>query len=152
MNNKQLKRLAEKHFYLGKELTPEETFLLENSKYKSIVKKETKFSKMLEQYSYGEQEQPFKVKYTKRRRMSSPGIDKSVVRDLVDDIEDKFNLGIENPSPGKYDSINVDEVKQFIQQYADKNLFDGNMLREVKDIMDSETVYDILHKLYTLEM
>jgi hypothetical protein len=152
MNNKQLKRLAEKHFYLGRKLTPEESFLLENSKYKSIVKKESKFSKMLEQYSFGEQEQPFKVKYTKRRRMSIPGIDKSIVRDLVDDIEDKFNIGIENSSPAKYDSVNVDEVKQFIQQYADKNLFDGNMLREVKDVMDSETVYDILHKLYTLEM
>jgi hypothetical protein len=152
MNKKQLKRLAEKHFYLGKKLTPEESFILENSKYKNIVKKETKFSKMLEQYSYGEQEQPFKVKYTKRRRMAIPGIDKSVVRDLVDDIEDRFNLGIENSSPGKYNNVDVNEVKQFIQQYADKNLFDGNMLREVQDVMNSETVYDVLHKLYTLEM
>jgi len=151
IKEKNLKRLAEQHFFLGKKLTPEETFLLENSKYKSIVKKERKFNKMLEQYNYGEQEEPFRPRTVKRRRMYTPGIDKRAINDLVDDIEDKYNLGIENPSPSKYEAANVNEVKQFIQQYADKNVLDGTTSREIKDVLDSDSVYTILHKLYSLQ-
>lgn len=151
IKEKQLKRLAEQHFFLGKKLTPNEAFLLESSKYKGIVKKERKFSKMLEQYSFGEQEEPFKPRTVKRKRMYTPGIDKLVINDLVDDIEDKYNLGIENPSPSKYAAVNVDELKQFIQQYADKNVFDGTTSQEIKDVLDSDSVYTILHKLYSLQ-
>lgn len=151
IKEKNLKRLAEQHFFLGKKLTPEETFLLENSKYKGIVKKETKFAKMLEQYSYGEQEETFKPRTSKRRRMYTPGIDKAVINDLVDDIEDKYNLGIENPSPSKYEGVKLEDIKQFIQQYADKNVLDGTTSREIKDVLDSDSVYTILHKLYSLQ-
>jgi len=151
IKEKQLKRLAEQHFFLGKKLTPNEAFLLESSKYKGIVKKERKFGKMLEQYSFGEQEEPFKPRTVKRKRMYTPGIDKSVINDLVDDIEDKYNLGIENPSPSRYEAVNVDELKQFIQQYADKNVLDGTTSQEIKDVLDSDSVYTILHKLYSLQ-
>lgn len=151
IKEKLLKKLAEQHFFLGKKLTPDEAFLLENSKYKGIVKKETKFTKMLEQYSIGEQEEPFKPRTVKRKRMYTPGIDKTVINDLVDDIEDKYNLGIENPSPSKYQAVNVEELKQFIQQYADKNILDGATSREIKDVIDSDSVYTILHKLYSLQ-
>lgn len=151
IKEKNLKRLAEQHFFLGKKLTPEETFLLENSKYKNIVKRDTKFSKMLEQYNYGEQEEPFKPRTVKRKRMYTPGIDKKAINDLVDDIEDKYNLGIDNPSPAKYQTVNLDEVKQFIQQYADKNILDSSTAREIADVVDSDSVYTILHKLYSLQ-
>lgn len=151
IKEKNLKRLAEQHFFLGKKLTPEETFLLENSKYKSIVKKDSKFSKMLEQYNYGEQEEPFKPRTVKRRRMYTPGVDKRTINDLVDDIEDKYNLGIENASPSKYKAVNVDEIKQFIQQYADKNVLDSTTSREITNVLDSDSVYTILHKLYSLQ-
>lgn len=151
IKEKNLKRLAEQHFFLGKKLTPEETFLLENSKYKGIVKKDGKFSKMLEQYNYGEQEEPFKPRTVKRRRMYTPGVDKRTINDLVDDIEDKYNLGIENASPSKYKAVNVDEVKQFIQQYADKNVLDSTTSREITNVLDSDSVYTILHKLYSLQ-
>lgn len=151
IKDKKLKELAEQHFFLGKKLTPEETFLLENSKYKNLVKKDTKFTKMLEQYNYGEQEEPFKPRTVKRKRMFTPGVDKKAINDLVDDIEDKYSLGIENPSPAKYQAVNVDDVKQFIQQYTDKNILDSATAREIIDVLDSDSVYTILHKLYSLQ-
>lgn len=153
MNKKQLKKLAEQHFYLGRSLTPEQKFLLESSKYKKIVKnKNTKFNKVMEQFSnFIEEEPQFKPRYVKRKRMAVPGINKSNINDLVDDIEEKYNLGIENPSHTKYQSVDLEDLKQFITQFADKNVFDRPTQLEINDVLDSDSVYTILHKLYSLQ-
>jgi len=153
MNNKQLKKLAEQHFYLGKTLTPQEKFLLESSKYKKIVKnKNTKFNKVMEQYSnFLEEEPQFKPRYVKRKKMFVPGINKDNINDLIDDIEEKYNLGIENPSPAKYNNVDLEDVKHFITQFAEKNVFDKPTQLEINDVLDSDSIYTILHKLYSLQ-
>lgn len=153
MNKKQLKQLAEQHFYLGRKLTAQEKFLLENSKYKNVIKNNnTRFGKIMEQYSdyYGEEEPKFEIRTVKRKRMFTPGIDRNNVKELIDEVEEKFNLGIENPDFRKYSGVNMDELKLFIQQYADKNIMSHATQHEINEILDSDSAITILHKLYSL--
>ena len=154
MKDKLAKQLAEKHFFYGKKLSPAQKTLVENSKYANVLRKEqtSKFSSLFEQaVENTEENKPFKPRMVKRRRFTTPWVDKLVIKDLSDDIEEKYNLGINNPDPSKFSKVNLDELKQFIKTYAARNVFENNTQAEIDNILASDSVYTILHKLYSLQ-
>lgn len=153
MNKKQLKKLAEDHYYTGKKLTPEEVFLLEQSKYKGIVKKESNFKKIFEYFAtpYKEEENSYTAPLRKWKRMRMPSLNRRGVGSLIDEIEEKYGLGIENFSLTKYDTVNLEELKSFIKEYLDKNVLDTTTEKEINDALDSDTVYMLLYKLHSLQ-
>lgn len=140
-----LKRLAEQHYYTGEELSLEEKKLLENSKYKNIIETQTKFDKLTESYL---DKKPLNSNRG-IKRMRATGIDRKAIERLVDFVEEEFNLGIENDSLTKFSDIKLEEVKKYVRQYIDKNIFDDTTTDEINDILSSsDSIYTLLHKLY----
>jgi hypothetical protein len=149
MNDKQLKHLAEQHFFLGKRLTLEEAVLLKNSKYKNVVKAKDKFTSLYEEATEDTLPPPRKRDRSYRHHFCT-NVNKRDIADLVDEIEIEFNLDIDNISPDKYKQVNLDNMKQFISSYAGKNIMDDNTQCVIDEITRPEsTIVDILHTLYT---
>jgi len=148
-----IKILAEKHFFQGKKLTAKEKFILENSKYRDLVDhtkvKDLEFNKILEEVGI-ETETEFKPKTYKRFRMGCPGVDKRAIMELVNDIERSFNLGIDNGNPMKYDSVNLQSLKQYIQDFSNKNVFDSGTKCEIDQVLKCDDVYDVMLRLYSV--
>ena len=163
-NLKAIKRLAEKHFYGGKKLTTKEQFLVENSPFAGVLRRDsnnTSFYKILEQYGMDNNvnltdtkpvtrtvEKPYKPRYYNL-------INKQYLRDLIDDVEDKFNLGVYNKSLYKFEGINVGVLKDFINQHCMGNLIDKEYpgtCKQISEIIDTEdNAYDLMYKLYSLQ-
>lgn len=159
---KKLKKLAEKHFYRGKSLTKEERFILENSRFADLVKKDKSdfsFYKILEQYgeqnnipTLTEQEprtRPFKKGYL------NMGVNKRYLNELIDDIEEEFNLGVFNRSLYKYETIDLERLKQYIDYHCQKNMIDkeypGTCSMLTRVIEDQDSVYDVMYNLYAMQ-
>jgi hypothetical protein len=151
MNKYKIKRLAEQYHYFDKKLTPEERYILENSKYKSILKKESAFDKQLERYTLNEQEEAPVQTVKKRRRMAMLNISRGTISRLIDDVEDQFNLDILSQNASRYNAVNIEELKQYIKDYADKNIYDNYTKREIEKVLEGDSVHSILHRLYSLE-
>lgn len=151
MNKYKIKRLAEQYLYFDKKLTPEERYILENSKYKSILKRESTFDKRLERYTLNEQEETPVQTVKKRRRMTMPNISRGIISRLIDDVEDQFNLDILSQNANRYSAVNIEELKQYIKDYADKNIYDYYTIREIEKVLEGDSARSILHRLYSLE-
>jgi hypothetical protein len=154
MNAKQLKNLAEAHVFTGRELTDEEYNLLKESKYAKVVTRKTVFDKLLENALPGEEvTHELPAAYQKRRYAGfSFGADKHAVDDLIDMIEDRFDLGVENTSTRKYANVNVDELKNFILKHDDEEGIDSGTVEHIHRIINKPNadVYSILKGLYAL--
>ena len=96
------------------------------------------------------------------RKIESPyrpryynAINKSYLRDLIDDVEEKFNLGTYNRSLYKFEDINIDMLKEFISQHCARNLMDKEYpgtCKQISEIVDGEdNAYDLMYKLYSLQ-
>lgn len=159
---KKLKKLAEKHFYRGKDLTKEERFVLENSQFAGLVKldkSDFSFYKILEQY--GEQNnipslteakpatKPFKRGYL------NMGVNKRYLDELIDDVEEEFNLGVFNRSLYKYESVDLERLKQYIDYHCQKNMIDkeypGTCKMLTNIIEKEDSVYDVMYSLYAMQ-
>lgn len=148
MNDKQLKHLAEKHFFLGKKLTIQEESALRSSKYADIVKVKSSFESLYEQV-IDDAPAPRQRKKSYKHHFYT-GVNKRDLIDLLDDIEMEFDLDINNGSPNKYASIDLQELKQFILRYASKNLLDDTTQAVVNKITTPEaSITDIFHTLYS---
>ena len=161
---RKIKKLAEKHFYCGKSLTDKERFLVENSPFADVLrpdKKNATFYKVLEQYGMENNvnltdnrpvtrtvEKPYKPRYYN-------SINKGYLRELIDDVEEKFNLGTYNRSMYKFEGINVDLLKEFINQHCARNMIDREYpgtCKQITEVTDEEdNAYDLMYKLYSLQ-
>jgi hypothetical protein len=148
VNKKEIKLLAEQHYFGGKVLTTEEYGILKGSKYHSIVKPIDEFTQLVEDVITGEAGRR-KICRRSRRYNFAAGLDKRSLKDLVDEIEEKFDLDINNSSPSKYRKVEIESFKRFIQEYTDRNIFDDNTKSYITGLLDPKsTVYSILDSLY----
>jgi hypothetical protein len=154
MNAKQLKILAEAHFFTGKELTDEEYNSLKESKYSHLVKRGINFDKLFE-YALPTNEENHELPkvYQKRRYAGfNIGVNKNDIDHLIDMIEDRFDLGVDNTSTKKYANVNVDELKSFILKHGDDEGLGNNTTEHIQRIINKPgvDVYDIMKRLYAL--
>jgi hypothetical protein len=126
---KALKRLAEAYVELEIPLTESEFYALKNSKYKNLLKEESyksSFDKIMESWSSddGDEDEGYVNKrnyplgHSHRYNVNTY---RELVKDLIDEIEEHFGIGIENEDLDKSDKIHLHELKQFIKYYIIKN-------------------------------
>jgi hypothetical protein len=162
MNKKELKRLAEDYFLKGKKLTDEERNILKESKYAKILKENTpSFNAVLETalptatVEDYEDEAPYRPFKSEKKLYShfNTGLQRNIIRDLGDEIDDAFNLDITNFSPSKFREIDVNSLKQFIKDYADKHAFDKFTKQHLHEIAEdkSEDPVRILYRIYSVK-
>jgi len=124
MNNKlTLKRLAEEHHFANRELTEEQYSLLKSSKYATVLKEpNTQFENVLENVFPGAEveEKPVELFDSDYAHYHSPfyvHVDRHFIDGLVDNVKDKYNLGVENRKTSKYEDVDLHELKSFIKDY-----------------------------------
>jgi hypothetical protein len=151
----QLKRLADRYFFSKASLTKQEKTLLENSKYSHIIEEDSdsKLDSLIKRVNGGESfnleneySNPKKVK--KSNAYSS--LDKNELKNLVDGIDLEFHLDLSNPSPFKYNKVDVQKLKDFIRKSI--NLYMNCMFTTeyVNNIINNDSLEstEILGRLY----
>lgn len=161
---KKLKKLAEKHFYKNRTLTKQERFLLENSPFAGSIradKRDYSFYKVLEQFGEvsdipelaenNEKESPKKY----RRQFVNSNVNRAYLSELIDDLEEEFGLGVFNRSLYKYEGVDFNRLKKFIDYHCKKNMIDKGYpatCSTLSMIMDaSNDAYDLMYRLYALQ-
>jgi len=149
MKEKEIKKLATEHYYFGKNLTLKERNLLRKTKYKRLIKEDNMFDQIFEN-ALATSEAPKEFEPAKSIPMTNHSkVNKTVVRDLVDQIEKKFNLDIDNPSPRKYLDVNLANLKSYIENYANQEAIN----QETEDFLlgcvrGAKTPMSVMHHLY----
>ena len=154
--DKKIKRLAEKYYYGNHKLTSKQRTILENSKYSKLLgtKREYhEFDKILENFeassniesgALSEQPVPKKAKfYMFQTKLAE-------LKDLIDEVEDTFFLGLENFGLDRYKRIDVNQLRSFIANYAKQHIDDGGLLAELKRVISRPTPWSIMYNLRML--
>lgn len=126
---KALKRLAEAYVELELPLTESEFYALKNSKYKNLLKEKeykSSFDKIVESWSDDEEDddgayvckRKYPLGHSHRYNVNTH---RELVKDLIDEIEEHFGIGIENEDLDKLYKINLHDVKDFVKYYILKN-------------------------------
>jgi hypothetical protein len=154
MNTKQLKHLAEAHFFSGKKLTNDEYNMLKESKYSHLIKKRGKFDEIFESTLPAEEVSYDLPKSYQKRKFNgfNLGVNKKDIDHLIDMVEDQFDLGIDNTSTRKFMNVDVNKLKGYVLKHAEEEGFDKGMLEHIDRIVNKPGVdiYDIMKGLYAL--
>ena len=139
---RELKRLAENHYYTGKALTYAQYDALKDTKYANIITKPSRFKSLIEGVGNEPTEKP------SRRKYHGMGLDKGTIRNLIDDIEDKFELEVCNTSRRKFSDVDINELREFITTWSARNVMDKPTQQHIDDIIiKGDNIYLILGKL-----
>jgi hypothetical protein len=154
--DKKIKRLAEKYYYGNYKLTAKQRTILENSKYSKLLGPDRdyhEFDKILENFetssnieSGSVSDQPVARK-TKFHMFQTKLAD---LKDLIDEVEDNFFLGLENFGLDRYKRIDVNQLRSFIANYAKQHISDGGLLAELKNVISKQTPWSIMYNLRML--
>lgn len=149
MKEKEIKKLATEHYYFGKNLTLKERNLLRKTKYKRLIKEDNMFDQIFEN-ALATTEAPKEFEPSKSLPMTHRSkVDKVLIRDLVDQIEKKFNLDIDNPSPRKYLDVNLEELKNYIKNYAAQEALNDDTEEFLLSCIDgAKTTTKVISDLY----
>jgi hypothetical protein len=149
--DKLVKKIAEEYFFKGKQLSSAEKMLIENSSYAPLLKSKdnSKFNSLIENTLNVEQE---KFKPTlRKRRFTIHNYNKVAINELVDDIETKYKLNLFNNFSGKFSNIDLEDLKKFIVNYANTQVYDDDTENLLKELAERDSVSSILYKLYSLQ-
>jgi len=154
--DKKIKRLAEKYYHGNHTLTAKQRTILENSKYKKLLGPEGEyheFDKILENFETSSNmdsgaiaEKPVAKKakfYMFQTKLAE-------LKDLIDEVEDNFFLGLENFGLDRYKRIDVNQLRSFIANYAKQHINDGSVLAEIKNAISKSTPWSIMYNLRML--
>jgi len=146
MNNLTAKQLAEEFLYCDRILTEKEKQIIESSKYKSVLggvasRFSGTFDRLVEEIVDGldaptEAVQKFK---------SSRDYSKDAHRDILEEIESKFDLALVNNLYPDYDKIDAKEFKQVIKNYIE----DHNVSNAIVNFYSNLLKLDDLAKIHT---
>jgi hypothetical protein len=153
MNKKELKHLAEAHYFTGQKLSDEQYNELRESEYSHVIAIRSKFDELLQEALPEEVSHKLPDAYAKRKHSGfHVGVDKNAADHLIDTVEDHFNLGITNTSTRKYLSVNIEELKSFILNHIDDEGVDKVTSEHAHNIVDKQgaDVYDVMKGLYSL--
>jgi hypothetical protein len=139
---RELKRIAENHYYTGKPLTYAQYDALKDTKYASKMTKPSVFKNLVEGIGK-EPEAP-----RKRQYHGMIGLDKRTIRNLVDDIEDNFGLEVCNSERRKYSDVDISELRDFVSTWSARNVMDDVTQKYIDDsVISGENVQLLLAKL-----
>ena len=146
MNNQTAKQLAEEFLYCDKVLTDKEKQMIQSSKYKSVLGETAPrfsgaFDKLVEEIvdkldAPEEAVQKFK---------SSRDYSKEAHKDILEEIEDKFDLDLVKNLYPDYDKIDAKEFKQVIKDYIE----DHNVSNAIVNFYSNLLKLDDLAKIHT---
>lgn len=148
-----LKQLAESNHLFGTHLNKEQIRLIRTTKYASLLREDVdkgKFEKLLENTLSDGPEKEESPK-NKKEQFLYLGIQKQQIASLAHELEDMFNLGLDNKSSKKYRDVNIDTFKDRIKKFIIKN--DNKLNNPTKHtikemIYDINTVSGIMSRLY----
>lgn len=148
-----LKQLAESNHVFGTSLTKEQIRLIRKTKYASLLREDVdkgKFERLLENTLSGEETEN-KVSKDKKKQFLYLGIQREQIASLAHELEDMFNIGLDNKSSKKYREVDIDKFKDRIKKFIIKN--DNKLNSPTKHtireaIYDMNTVSSIMSKLY----
>ena len=154
--DKKIKRLAEKYYFGRYKLTTKQRTILENSKYKHLLGTErdySEFNKILENFADSVTvptqdltQEP--VKNNKKYYMFHSNL--ADIKDLIDEVEDAFFIGLDNMGLDRFKKIDVNTLKSFISNYANKHITNRTVLEEIKRILSKPTAWSIMYNLRML--
>jgi hypothetical protein len=149
---KQLKKIAEKHYYRKVPLTLMEFNLLKSSKYSNIIDENNikTFDTILEKSFKKDEDFIQRPNLNIKKSNLYAGLDKFAIEDLVDEIEIEFDLGVNNKSPFKFRSIDVQDIKAFIIKYIRFNVTNKYTKQFLENIIndDNTSTTNIMFRLY----
>ncbi len=154
--DKKIKHLAEKYYYGNRKLTPEEREILENSKYRNLLGVERdyyEFDKILENFaetSNVDVAQVTENPVTKNQKYYMFQSKLPYIKDLIDEVEDAFFLGLGNFGLDRYKNIDINQLKTFIANYVNKNITDGTLKKEIEKAASGLSPWSIMYKLRML--
>lgn len=151
----QLKRLADRYFFSKASLTKQEKTILENSKYSHIIEEDSdsKIDSLIKKVNRGESfnlEKEYSNPKKAKKSNAYSALARNEIKELLDYLEIKFHLDLSNPSPFKYDNVDVQELKDFIRKNI--NLYMNCMftLEYINNIINNDSLenIEILTRLY----
>jgi hypothetical protein len=154
--DKKIKRLAEKYYYGNYKLTAKQRTILENSKYSKLLGTERdyhEFDKVLENFESSSNIEPGAVSdqpVAKRTKFYMFQTKLADLKDLIDEVEDNFFLGLENFGLDRYKRIDVNQLRSFIIDYAKRHINDGSLMAEIKNAANKSTPWSIMYNLRML--
>lgn len=146
MNNQTAKQLAEEFLYCERVLTEKEKQMIQSSKYKSVLRETAlrfsgAFDKLVEEI-VDKLDAPEEVV---QKFKSSRDYSKEAHKDILEEIEDKFDLDLVKNLYPDYDKIDAKEFKQVIKDYIE----DHNVSNAIANFYNNLLKLDDLAKIHT---
>lgn len=150
--HRKARRLAEDIVFGNKRvLTTEQKDLLKNSPFSEVLsivrERDNNFSRLMENVM-----ETFEIKKENKQDSRRPikrgnklftGLDRGEICELKDCIEDHFKLSV----PYDYSSFDLEQLRQFIENYAENQIFDEQTQRLVLRIKDKSSPEEIMGTL-----
>lgn len=153
-----IKRLAEEHCFLSKEITIEERDMIKASKYAQLIREELVVQKrrgsvdsIMENVLNGTYEKKPKERPKTSLNHFNASLDRDQVQILCDEIEDHFNLTLDK-NPFRFMHLDVEKLKDFIRKTANSVIKDETTLHEINKLINNPKIDSekILYTLYLL--
>lgn len=146
-----IKQLAESNHLFGTELTKEQIKIIKGTKYASLLRDDVnkgKFEKLLENALTEDPKKDYKN--SKKNYQLYLGYQKDYLTSLVNELEDMFDLGLDNKSTQKYKNVDIKPFKNRIEKFIIKNdKMNNTTKKELKRIVyDMDSVSQIMYHLY----
>lgn len=137
----QLKQLAEKYIFSDLPITSEQYNSLKKSKYSRIfdVKPYHANNMLTENY-----QKP------KNKLNMVAGIEKYLILDLIEIVENEFNLDLSTSFFGKYKNVDFDKLKTLIKDFRNTTIMAGNTKQFIDKILSKQSTHEILFNLYSV--
>lgn len=148
MNSRELKQLAEQHFFCGRKLTFGQYKILQESEYKDILNGDnvaSEFNSVIKNFLPSHLDDQ-EVVASKESVKMNPNLDTSVLQELAADIETAFKLSI--PSHADYKNTDLNKVKMFIKKFVSDNNCDTHTHSFIENLIQKAELHMLLLDLY----
>jgi hypothetical protein len=145
-----IKELAESNHLFGTELTKEQVRIIKKTKYGSLLRDDVNKGKFEKLFENALTTQPKTEEKSKGKYQLYLGLQKKYLTSLVNELEDMFDLGLDNTSTQKYKNVDVKPFKNRIEKFIIKNdKMNDTTRKELKRIVyDMDSVPAIMYHLY----
>ena len=140
-----LRQLADKYFYHDYQLTPTEYKQLKNSAYNTIFENKPYDSKtIITEKTNGPQR-------SKSSHHFHIGVEKFIISELVNIVEDKFNLDLSHSMFNKYGKVDIEQLKEVIENFKNTTIMSSTTKKYIETMLTKHNVYDVLYILYAID-
>ena len=137
---KTLKTLADAYFFENANISQHEYNALKSSKYARIFNhKPFKPGVIVERVN---------PQYP-RQMSSNVGIQRLVIRELVDYVEAQLGMDLSKPLHNKYANIELEQLKELISTFEAENVMNGPTKSYISSLLSSDSVESVFYNLYS---